>query len=98
MLHENNVLVRNFKQVKDDPRLCSNDHFITIHDDKTPVEQHRRRYNEPTMDDVAILMVGDPVPPGHIIVRRCDDRTNKIAETHHSFDGLQYPIISIWGR
>lgn len=57
MFHENNELIRTFKQAKDDPRLCTDDHVIAIHADKTPAGQHQGRYNAPTMDDVAILMV-----------------------------------------
>ncbi|XP_065370861.1 uncharacterized protein LOC135963004 [Calliphora vicina] len=71
MFHENNELIRTFKQAKDDPRLCTDDHVIAIHD-KTPAGQHQGRYNAPTMDDVAILMVGDPIAPRDIIIRRRD--------------------------
>ncbi|XP_065370863.1 uncharacterized protein LOC135963006 [Calliphora vicina] len=98
MFHENNELIRTFKQAKDDPRLCTDDHVIAIHADKTPAGQHQGRYNAPTMDDVAILMVGDPIAPRDIIIRRRDDRTNRIAETHRSYDALQYPIILPYGE
>lgn len=98
MFHENNQLVKTFKLAKDDPRLCSDDHFIAIHADKTPVGQHRGRYNAPTMDDVAILMVGDPVAPRDIIIRRRNESISRISETHRSYDALQYPIIFPYGE
>lgn len=98
MLHESNELVKIFKQAKDDPRLCSNDHILAIHADKTPVGEHSGRYNAPTIDDVAVLMVGDPVAPRDIIIRRRDETITRIAETHRSYDALQYPILFPYGE
>lgn len=98
MLHDNNQLINTFKLAKDDPRLSSDDHFIAIHADKIPAGQHRGRFNAPTIDDVAILMVGDPVAPRDIIIRRCDDQINRISETHRSYDALQYPILFPYGE
>lgn len=97
MLHANNQLLATFKQAKDDPRFCSDDHFIAIHADKTPAGQHPGRFNAPSMNDVAILMVGDPVAPRDIIIRRRDESLNRISETHRSYDALQYPIILSYG-
>lgn len=98
MLHANNQLVRTFKQAKDDSRLSSDDHFIAIHADKTPAGQHQGRYNAPTVADVAILMIGDPVAPRDIIIRRRDERATRISETHCSYDALHYPIIFPYGE
>lgn len=98
MFHANNQLVNTFKQAKDDPRLCSDDHFIAIHADKTPAGEHQRRFNAPTIDDVAILMVGEPVVSRDIIIRRRDEVMNRISETHRSYDALQYPIIFSYGE
>lgn len=97
MMHANNELVRAFKQAKDDAQFGSDDHQIVIHADKTPAGQHQGRYNAPTTNDVAVLMVGDPVAPRDIIVRRRDYSINRISETHRSYDALQYPIIFPYG-
>ncbi|XP_061395554.1 uncharacterized protein LOC133331174, partial [Musca vetustissima] len=98
MFHDCNQLIRTFKQARDDPRLCSDEHFIAIHADKTPAGQHQGRYNAPTIDDVAILIVGEPTAPRDIIIRRRDERVSRIAETHRSYDALQYPIIFPYGE
>ena len=60
---QNNILlpISIFKPAKDDPRLSSDGHTIAIHADRTLGGQHQGRYNALTMDDVAILIVGDPV-------------------------------------
>ncbi|XP_073838726.1 uncharacterized protein [Musca autumnalis] len=96
MLHENNELVRTFKKANNDLQLLPN-HQVVIHADKVPVGEHQGRYNAPTANDVAVLMVGDPVAHRDIIVRRFDDRVNRISETHRSYDALQYPIIFPYG-
>lgn len=98
MFHGNNQLVNTFKQANDDPRLRTDDHFITIHADKTPTGEHQRRFNAPTIDDVAILMVGEPVASRDIIIRRRDESMTRISETHRSYDALQYPIIFPYGE
>lgn len=38
-------------------RMPSDDHRIVIRADKTPVGEHARRFNAPTMDEVAIVIV-----------------------------------------
>ncbi|XP_061394301.1 uncharacterized protein LOC133329850 [Musca vetustissima] len=63
MFHGRNELIRTFKQARDDPRLCSDEHLITIHSD-----------NAPTIDDMAILIVGEPTAPRDIIIRRRDGK------------------------
>ncbi|TMW45166.1 hypothetical protein DOY81_009754 [Sarcophaga bullata] len=82
------MLVRIFKQVKGDPTLSTDEYFIKIHVDKALTGQHRGRYNAAAMNDVAILMVGDPVALRDIIIRRRDNGTNRIAETHQSYDAM----------
>lgn len=98
MFHNTNQLVRTFKQAKDNPCLASGDHIVVIHADKVPLGQHSGRYNAPTTDDVAILMVGDPVASRDIIIRRRDEQINRISETHRWYDALQYPIIFPYGE
>jgi hypothetical protein len=34
-------------------------HKIVLHADKTPAGEHVRRFNAPTIDEVAIVIVGD---------------------------------------
>ena len=55
LFHENNKLVRLFKTAID--LMPTDTHKIVISADKTPPGQHVRRYNAPTIDEVAIVMV-----------------------------------------
>ncbi|GFV20166.1 uncharacterized protein TNCV_4194641 [Trichonephila clavipes] len=56
LLHERNNLVQLFKIAID--MMPSDTHKIVIHADKTSVGEHVRRYNAPTINEVAIVMVG----------------------------------------
>ena len=68
LFHENNNLVRLFKTAID--LMPTDTHKIVISADKTPPGQHVRRYNAPTIDEVAIVMVGDQFLPRDIILHK----------------------------
>lgn len=100
MLHDNNQLVQLFKQAKDLLQNRMDDHRIAIHADRTPVGQHHGRYNAPTINEVAILMVGQQVGHRDIVVHRRNENEGlqRISETHRSYDALQYPIMFPYGE
>ncbi|GFW74315.1 ATP-dependent DNA helicase [Trichonephila clavipes] len=91
LLHERNNLVQFFKIAID--MMPSDTHKIVIHADKTPVGEHVRRYNAPTINEVAIVMVGDQFQPRDIVLHRRNDQLINVGETHRCYDALQYPII-----
>ena len=68
-------------------------HKIVISADKTPTGEHVRRYNTPTIEEVAIVMVGNQFLPRNIILHKRKAQLVRIAETHRCYDALQYPII-----
>lgn len=90
-LHQNNELVRLFKTVID--QMPSDNHKIVIRADKTPVGEHARRFNAPTMNDVAIVIVGDQFQNRDIVLHRRNEQLMRVSETHRSYDALQYPIL-----
>ena len=57
LFHENNDLVRLFKIAIN--LMPTDTHKIVIFADKTPIGEKVRRYNVITIDEVAIVMVGD---------------------------------------
>lgn len=89
--HQRNELIRLFKVAKD--RMLSDDHSIVIRADKTPIGQHERRFNAPTIDEVAIIIVGEEFNSRDIVLHRRNNQLQRICETHPSYDALQYPII-----
>lgn len=91
MLHRNNELVRMFKTAID--RMPSDNHQIIIRPDKAPPTEHSRRYNAPTIDDVAIVIVGEQFQRRDIVLQRRNDQLMRVPETHRSYDSLQYPLM-----
>ncbi|UYV61805.1 hypothetical protein LAZ67_1006674, partial [Cordylochernes scorpioides] len=63
--------------------------------DKRPIGQHRRQFNAPTIDEVAIVIVGEEFNSRDIILHRRNGGVQKVSETHRSYDALQYPIL-VW--
>lgn len=90
-LHEHNELIRLFKIALD--RMPSDNHRIVIRADKTPMGQHARRFNAPTIDEVAIVIVGEQFESRDIVLHRRNEQLQRVSELHRSYDALQYPIL-----
>lgn len=90
-LLQKNQLIRVFKQAS--TRMHSDNNMIVIKADKVPVGQHRGRFNAPTINDVAIVMVGERFEPRDIRIVRRNNEVETIQDTHRSYDALQYPLI-----
>lgn len=89
--HQYNELIALFKTALD--RMPSDNHKIVIRADKTPAGEHARRFNAPTIDEVAIVVVGENLKSRDIVLHRRNDQLQRVYETHRSYDALQYPII-----
>ena len=48
--------------------MPSDDYKVVLKADKTPAGQHERRYNAPTIEEVAIVTVGDEFNSRDIIL------------------------------
>lgn len=91
--HQHNELVALFKTAEE--RMPSDNHRIIIRADKTPIGEHARRFNAPTIDEVAIVIVGNQLPSRDIILHRRNEELKRISELHRSYDALQYPLL-LW--
>lgn len=91
LFHEHNNLVILFKTALD--QMPSDDYKVVIRADKRPTGEHERRFNAPTIDEVAIVMVGAEFERRDIILNRRDENLQSVAETHRSYDALQHPIL-----
>ncbi|XP_039968813.1 uncharacterized protein LOC120780616 [Bactrocera tryoni] len=74
-------------------RLPSDNHRIVIRADKTPTGEHSRRFHAPTIDGVAIVIVGDQFQSRDIILHRRNEQLQRVSELHRCYDALQYPIL-----
>ncbi|XP_069968901.1 uncharacterized protein [Bactrocera oleae] len=95
-LENSNQLLQLFKRVS--PQLKSGNYQIVIKADKVPLGEHAGRFNAPTVDEVAIIMVGDPVDNRSIKITRRDNSVSRISDLHRSYDALQYPLIFWQGQ
>lgn len=91
MLHDENELVRLFQTALD--QMPSDDYSIVIRADKVPDGQHVRRFNAPTLEEVAIVIVGDEFNSRDIVLRRRNMQLQRVSETHRCYDRLQYPLL-----
>lgn len=92
-LHDENELVKLFKVALE--RMPSDDHKIVIRADKAPVGQHAGRFNAPTIDEVAIVIIGEAYNTPDIVLHRrnANNSLERISETHRCYDALQYPLL-----
>jgi len=79
-------------------RMPSDTHKFVIRADCTPTGEHVRRFNAPTVNDVAAIIVGDPTKSRDIVVQRRSNIMHRVNETHRLYDALQYPIIYWQGQ
>ncbi|GFV95160.1 helitron_like_N domain-containing protein [Trichonephila clavipes] len=78
--------------------MPSEDYKVIIKADKTPIGQHRSQFNPPTIDEVAIVIVGEEFNSRDIILHRRNGDVQRVSETHRSYDALQYSILFCQGE
>ncbi|XP_069965797.1 uncharacterized protein [Bactrocera oleae] len=97
MLDETNPYVRDFKTALQlfptDSNECN--YKIVINTDHRPSTEHRGRHNEPATNEVSVLLVDQQCDKRDIILHRKNDSLQRIAETHRSYDALQYPLMFV---
>lgn len=89
--HDKNELVRLFQTALE--RMPSDSHKVIIRADKIPDGMHPGRFNAPTVDEVAVVIVGQEFNRRDIVLYRRNQQLENVSETHRCYDALQYPII-----
>lgn len=91
--HKNNDLVNSFKTALE--KMPPNNYKVVIRADKTPLGEHKGRFNAPIPDDIAVVMTGTDYEGRDIIIEQKNTVLQRVTETHQFYDALQYPII-LW--
>ena len=91
LLHANNAYLHIFKTALE--RMPTDEYKVVIRADKAPRHEHQRRFNVPTFDEVAIVMVGNEFDRRDIVLQKRNNLLQRVAETHRSYDALQYPLM-----
>lgn len=98
MLHTFNTYVRDLKIALDKVPETSKPFKVVINAEKKPPESHRGRFNAPTSNEVALVIVGQQFEKRDIILESHDNSLQRISEIHRSYDALQYPLLFCRGE
>ena len=71
---------------------------LVINADRRPASAHSGRYNAPSTNEVAVLMVNQECGSRDIVQRTRDNQLQRIAKTRRSYDALQYPSLFCRGE
>lgn len=96
-LNSHNIYIRSFKYNLEHNSSSENLKLI-IHADRTPQNQHRGRYNSPTANEVAVLLVDEDKGPRDIVLHCKDGQLKRVSELHRAYDPLQYPLMFVNGE
>jgi hypothetical protein len=91
MLHQHNNYVHIFKSTLQ--KMPSDEYRVVISADKKPAWGHARLFNEPLTNEVAVVIVGNQYDRRDIVLEKKNNQLQRVAETHSSYDALQYPLI-----
>ncbi|GBM89298.1 hypothetical protein AVEN_88464-1 [Araneus ventricosus] len=73
--------------------MPSDERKVVIRAVKRPVGEHERRFHNPQINEVEIIIAGTDCDRRDIVIQKRGGYLQRIAETNRSFDALQYPII-----
>lgn len=91
LLKSSNSLVREFKMALD--RMPADHYRAVIRADRTPAGEHERRFNAPTSDEVAMVVVDGGEYKRDIVVYKSNNQLQRNYEMHPHYDALQYPLL-----
>ena len=88
-LKNHTQLARLFKTLSN--RQQNDNYVIVIKADKVPYGEHAGTYNVPTINEVPVVITGDPCERRDIRIQHRDDTIQIIQDNYRSYDALQYP-------
>ena len=98
MIHDVNGYIKNLKTTLDRMPLTCNKFEVVIHADRKPAGAHGGRFNAPTENEVALVLVGQQFEQRDIVLQSHDNKLRRISEIHRSYDALQYPLLFCRGE
>ncbi|XP_030762655.1 uncharacterized protein LOC115887381 [Sitophilus oryzae] len=98
MLHNNNAYVRDFKTALAKVPATSEPFKVVINAVRRPPNSHGGRFNAPTSNEVALVILDEQFEKRDIILESHDKSLHRISEIHRSYDALQYPLLFCRGE
>lgn len=87
-----------FKVALDKVPATSKSFKVVINAERKPLDSHRGRFNAPTSNEVALVMVGQQFEKRDVILESHDNSLQRINEIYRSYDALQYPLLFCRGE
>ncbi|XP_054720603.1 uncharacterized protein LOC129230227 [Uloborus diversus] len=98
MLHEVNNYIKDLKTALDKVPLECRNFQVMIHADRMPANAHKGRFNAPSANEVALVIVGQQFQQRDIILESRNAKQQRISELHRAYDALQYPLMFCYGE
>lgn len=98
LLHTHNQYIKSFKAAIEQAPPNILDYKILIRADIIPVNYHRGCFNQPTTNEVAILLVDEYKGHRDIVLHSRNGKLQRVSELHRAYDPLQYPLIFVNGE
>ncbi|XP_054723407.1 uncharacterized protein LOC129233404 [Uloborus diversus] len=98
MLHEVNNYIKDLKTALDKVPLECRNFQVMIHADRMPANAHKGRFNAPSANEVALVIVGQQFQQRDIILESRNAKQQRISELHRAYDALQYPPMFCYGE
>ncbi|KAL4119656.1 hypothetical protein QTP88_012450 [Uroleucon formosanum] len=94
MLHEKNSYVKQFKiTINAVQKNCEEFKVIILADRKPTTNAHVGRFNAPTQNKIALVIVSQQFENRDIVLQSHDNKLQRISEIHRAYDALQYPLL-----
>ncbi|GFX54246.1 helitron_like_N domain-containing protein [Trichonephila clavipes] len=74
-------------------RVTSDNYEVVIHPDRVPRGEYERRFNAPTTNEIAAVVVSsERTVSRDIVIQAHDSRHTRVPDTHRFYDALEYQI------
>ncbi|GFV03255.1 helitron_like_N domain-containing protein [Trichonephila clavipes] len=75
-------------------RVTSDNYKVVIHPDHVPRGEHERRFNVPTTNEIAaVVVISERTASRDIVIQAHDDRLTRVRDTHRFYDAVEYPFL-----
>jgi len=80
LFNQHNESIRLFRTALE--QIPADGYKVVVRVNKTPVSQHEKQYNVPTINDVVIIIVGKKLNSRDIILYRGNGVVQRVSKTH----------------
>ena len=98
MLHEVNPYIKDFQTISEIPEELIKDIQFILKREGKPTDQHVRKYNLPTCEEVALITLNDKPDKADVQIKLRAGGVKHINDTNYYFDVLHYILLFPFGK